>query len=90
METLSGDPLGDPLRGRFSSRRLSVLLPLVVLSLNLSPTENLYVGVRFLENEGEGPPPPTQELGVRWEPFKMYNHSESLATIPQARGVTLI
>ena len=30
-------PLGDPLGGRFSSRRLSVLLPLIVLPLNLSP-----------------------------------------------------
>ena len=31
-------PLRDPLRGRFPSQRLSVLLPLIVLPLNLSPT----------------------------------------------------
>ena len=30
-------PLRDPLRGRFSSQRLSVLVPLIVLPLNLSP-----------------------------------------------------
>ena len=32
-------PLRDPLRGRFSSQRLSVLLPLTVLPLNLSPRD---------------------------------------------------
>ena len=31
-------PLRDPLRGRFPSQRLSVLLPLIVLPLELSPT----------------------------------------------------
>ena len=31
------DPLRDPLRGRFPSQRLSVLLPLIVLPLELSP-----------------------------------------------------
>ena len=35
-EVLGGPP-GHPLRGRVSSRRLSVLLPLIVLPLNLSP-----------------------------------------------------
>ena len=30
-------PLRDPLRGRFPSQRLSVLLPLIVLPLELSP-----------------------------------------------------
>ena len=30
-------PLRDPLKGRFPSQRLSVLLPLIVLPLNLSP-----------------------------------------------------
>ena len=32
-------PLRDPLRGRFPSRRLSVLLPLFVLPLELSPRD---------------------------------------------------
>ena len=30
-------PLRDPLRGRFSSQRFSVLLPLIALPLELSP-----------------------------------------------------
>ena len=32
-------PLRDPLRGRFPSQRLSVLLPLILLPLNLSPNK---------------------------------------------------
>ena len=36
-------PLRDPLSGRFSSQRLLVLLPLIVLPLNLSP--NRIVGM---------------------------------------------
>ena len=35
----SGFAQGDPLGGRFSSRRLSVLLPLIVSPLNHSPTD---------------------------------------------------
>ena len=36
LEVFRG-PLRDPLRGRFPSQRLSVLLPLIVLPLELSP-----------------------------------------------------
>ena len=38
LSEVFGAPLGDPLGGRFSSRRLSVLLSLIVLPLNLSPS----------------------------------------------------
>ena len=37
-----GGPLRDPLGGRFSSRRLSVLLPQIVSPLNLSPTKGPF------------------------------------------------
>ena len=33
-----GGPFRDPLRGRFPSQRLSVLLPLIVLPVELSPS----------------------------------------------------
>ena len=39
LEVFRG-PLRDPLRGRFPSQRLSVLLPLIVLPLELSPKIN--------------------------------------------------
>ena len=35
-------PLRDPIRGRFPSQRLSVLLPLIVLPLELSPSLVLF------------------------------------------------
>ena len=37
LKTSETLPLRDPLRGRFPSQRLSVLLPLIVLPLSLSP-----------------------------------------------------
>ena len=37
-------PLRDPLRGRFPSQRLSVLLPLFVLPLELSPSQTRKCG----------------------------------------------
>ena len=39
--------LGDPLGGKFSSRRLSVLLPLFVLPLRLRPTKGTNANLRF-------------------------------------------
>ena len=36
-------PLRDPLRGRFPSQRLSVLLPLIVLPLKLSPRDAAFL-----------------------------------------------
>ena len=37
LSEVCGGPLGDPLGRRFSSRRLSILLPLIGLPLSLSP-----------------------------------------------------
>ena len=48
LEVFRG-PLRDPLRGRFPSQRLSVLLPLIVLPLELSPRSGIDVTV------GNGP-----------------------------------
>ena len=39
LSEVLGGPLGDPLGRRFSSRRLLVLLPLIVLPLNFSPSK---------------------------------------------------
>ena len=48
FERVVRGPLRDPLRGRFPSQRLSVLLPLFVLPLKLSPTkENRDVRARM-------------------------------------------
>ena len=38
------DPLTDPFRGRFPSQRLSVLFPLIVLLLELSPRTFRFQG----------------------------------------------
>ena len=48
----SQGPLGDPLGGRFSSRRLSVLLALMVLPLNLSLNSkpSCFVSFNFASN----------------------------------------
>ena len=41
LSEVLGGPLGDPLGGQFASRRLSVLLPLIVLPLSVSPNQGL-------------------------------------------------
>ena len=45
-------PLRDPLRGRFPSQRLSVLLPLFLLPLNLSPKIALTTCLKNLNVQG--------------------------------------
>ena len=44
-----GGPLGDPLETRFCSRRLSVLLPLIVLPIN--PSLNKKAPKEVIKNE---------------------------------------
>ena len=46
------DPLRDPLRGRFPPQRLSVLLPLIVLPLELSLPLSGLIQVHTLATEG--------------------------------------
>ena len=48
LSEVFGGPLGDPLGGRFSSRRVSVLLPLIVFPLTIS-----LIGVVLTHLPGE-------------------------------------
>ena len=48
------DPLRDPLKGRVPSQRLSVLLPLIVLPLELSPIDSAEWSKIGLLNRGFG------------------------------------
>ena len=62
-EVLRG-PFRDPLRGRFPSQRLSVLLPLIVLPLELSP--NTYALEEVVARRGHVRRPRGGRFSYQW------------------------